>query len=100
MLLLFLVYVLHNLCWAFTFFGFLLPPKYLIYYILFWPFILLHWTTNDNKCILQQIKNKLNGVDEEEPLIDNHSINLIRDSGVTFLWTIAVVRLFMHYDNL
>ena len=96
MLLLFLVYVLHNVCWIFVAFGFLLPPKYLIYYILVWPLILLHWLTNDNQCILIQIKNKMNGVEERDDEIK--SFKMIW--GSTFVWTIAVVRLFMHYDNL
>ena len=38
-------------------FGFLLPNKYLIFHIIFYPLVLLHWYTNKNNCFLTELEN-------------------------------------------
>ena len=48
-------------------FGFFIPDKYLIYYLIIWPAIYIHWLFNDDKCMLTDIENKLN---------DNHYNNV------------------------
>jgi hypothetical protein len=48
-------------------FGFFIPGKYLIYYLIIWPAIYIHWLFNDGKCMLTDIENKLN---------DNHYNNV------------------------
>jgi len=48
-------------------FGFFIPGKYLIYYLIIWPAIYIHWLFNDDRCMLTDIENKLN---------DNHYNNV------------------------
>jgi hypothetical protein len=48
--------LLHYLIVFFFFFGFLLPDKYVSYYLLFVIIIKLHWLTNNNECVLTQLE--------------------------------------------
>jgi hypothetical protein len=42
-------------------FGFILPKQYLLYHLLSFPIIYLHWMTNNNKCILSELEHYLKG---------------------------------------
>jgi hypothetical protein len=106
MLLLFLLYVIHSVIMVFVAFGFLLQPNYLIYYVFAWPIMILHWTTNNNMCILTQLENRLNNLGKEFDktvyefyshllMISPEQVRTIFVYGCTFLWTIAVIRLFI-----
>ena len=55
------LHILHKLIVYFMVFGFLLPKKYLIYHLIVWPLVWLHWKTNNNYCFLTQLESKLNG---------------------------------------
>ena len=52
---------LHRIVSYFMLFGFLLPKKYLIYHLLSFPLIYLHWITNNKNCILSQFEHYLKG---------------------------------------
>ena len=41
-------------------FGVFLPGKYLIYYLILWPAVIIHWSFNDNKCMLTELESQLN----------------------------------------
>jgi hypothetical protein len=56
-----IIYFIHILLICFICLGFLLPKKYLIYYLICWPLMYLDWNMNDHRCILTQIENKLRG---------------------------------------
>ena len=60
MLLLFLLYVIHNTLFVYVAFGFLLPKKYLIYYVFFCPILFVQWKTNGDKCFITEWADKLN----------------------------------------
>ena len=55
------VHVFHRVIVYITIFGFLLPKKYLLYHLLLFPIMLVHWILNDNKCILTELEVKLSG---------------------------------------
>jgi hypothetical protein len=106
MVLLFILYFIHKLIVVILLFGFLLSPNYLIYYILLWPFMLLHWITNDNKCILYELEDRLNNKTIHKTVFENLSehlditleqTNTIVYNGVTFIWAIALIRIMMFY---
>jgi hypothetical protein len=61
----------------FIVFGFLIPKKYLIFHIVFWPLLVIHWKTNNNKCVLTQVEHFLNDTKEtnDEPFILKHVKN-------------------------
>jgi hypothetical protein len=48
----------HYFSTTFLFFGFLLPEKYLGYYLLFVVILRVHWLTNNNSCILTELEEK------------------------------------------
>ena len=55
------IHIFHRILTYFTLFGFLLPRKYLIYHLFFYPSMIIHWMTNNNKCILTELEIKLSG---------------------------------------
>ncbi len=66
------IHFFHKLFVYFIVFGFLLPKKYLIYHLIVWPLVWLHWKTNNNYCFLTQLESKLNG--KESPnVIEAHA---------------------------
>jgi len=104
MLLLFLIYAIHSLLQVFLAFGFLLPKKYLMYYIFCWPTMLLCWKTNNDKCFITEWENKLNNDHSDKTVYETWSIVLHMSpahtewfliGGTTFLWFIAMARYFM-----
>lgn len=50
----------------FMLFGFLLPRKYLVYYIIFWFIIQVHWLSNNGKCVLTELENINGGHSDKE----------------------------------
>lgn len=68
--------------------------------------MILHWSTNNDRCLLTQLENKLSHVETHENVYESYShlLNLsaeqtkrIFNYGCTMLWTIAIVRIFMYY---
>jgi hypothetical protein len=55
-------------------FGFILPHKYLIYYLFLLPGILIHKNLNDNKCMLTEL----------ESLLDNKNLNINNHEEVRY----------------
>ena len=51
-----LVILIHKLVLLYSIVGFLLPKKYLFYFILFWPTIYLHWQINNDCCMLTELE--------------------------------------------
>jgi len=102
MLLLFLLYVIHNALIAYVAFGFLLPKKYLIYYVFFCPILFVQWKTNGDKCFITEWEDKLNNDNNDRTIYENGSKILHMSpkhteyffiSGLTLLWSIAMIRL-------
>ena len=56
-----LVHIFHRIQVYLTVFGFLLPKKLLIFHLLIWPSMIIHWIFNDNKCILTELEVELSG---------------------------------------
>jgi len=108
-----LLVFLHVLILLFIIFGFLLPSKYLIIYVLFWPLIYLHWQLNNNNCYLTELQYKL----ENKPLqvttennypfvkgvlnnigikMNDNNIHKLVIYGITFLWLIGFIRFLLY----
>ncbi len=108
-----LLIFLHVLILFFMIFGFLLPSKYLIIYVLCWPSIYLHWQLNNNNCYLTELQYKL----ENKPLpsskennypfvkgvlnnigikMNDNNIHIFFMYGITSLWFIGFIR-FLFY---
>jgi len=103
MLLLFLLHVIHNLFCVFVAFGFLLPKKYLIYYVFCWPIMLLCWKTNNDTCFLTEWEKQLNRDYTKQSVYEKWSSILHMSPAhvewfficsITLLWLIAMIRLF------
>ena len=70
------ILLLHHYLQLFSNFGWLFNNKYILIYYIFIPFItILHWYTNNNKCILTQIINKL--CNNNEDVYFNDIFNMI-----------------------
>jgi len=39
--------------------GAFLPGKYLIYYLILWPAVIIHWSFNDSNCMLTELESQL-----------------------------------------
>ena len=76
-----LIHIFHRVFTYFTLFGFLLPKKYLIYHLLCFPGILIHWMTNNNKCILTELEIQLSGKSWSE-YESEYSIKLLKSFGI------------------
>ena len=108
-----LLVFLHVFILFFMIFGFLLPSKYLIIYVLFWPLIYLHWQLNNNNCYLTELEYKL----ENKPLpssrehnypfvkgvlnnigikMNDANIHKLVIYGITFLWLIGFIRFLLY----
>ena len=108
-----LLVLLHVLILLFMIFGFLLPSKYLIIYVLCWPSIYLHWQLNNNNCYLTELQYKL----ENKPLqvttennypfvkgvlnnigikMNDNNIHKLVIYGITFLWLIGFIRFLLY----
>jgi hypothetical protein len=55
---------IHYAIVLFFLFGFLLPDKYVWTYILFVIILKIHWMTNNDKCILTELEEKFNPIQE------------------------------------
>lgn len=105
----------HSLIVLFLFWGFLLPKKYLVYHLIAWPIVWLHWQLNNQRCILTEWEFKLRGVHDQEIIkvtendspfmrkfykvilgddksISNETIHNSVVFGFTFSWIISLIR--------
>lgn len=91
-------------------FGFILPKKYLLYYLMILPLVFLNWLIDNNNCFLTKLEYTLRGekqqqsnsfisdtlqylnFDVSEKFVDNH-IHII----FIIPWLIACVRLYKNY---
>lgn len=112
-----LVVFIHTLIVLFLFWGFLLPKKYLIYHLIAWPIVWLHWQLNNQRCILTEWEFKLRGIDDAQIIkvtendspfmrkfykvifgndktISNETIHNSVVFGFTFAWIISLIRKF------
>jgi len=74
-----LIHITHRIIVYITLFGFILPKKYLKYHLFMWPIILLHWLTNNNRCILTELEEKITGKPWKE---SDFSIKISKSLGV------------------
>jgi hypothetical protein len=51
-----LLAIFHKLFVCFMFCGFLVPEKFLFYFIIIWPCVYLHWQFNDGRCVLTELQ--------------------------------------------
>ena len=86
MLLAKLVQIIHILFISVVIFGCLFPPRFLIYHLILWPGLLLHWKLNNNKCFLTEIEKKLRGT-KTTLLQDNWSFskNILNSMGLSIV---------------
>ncbi len=93
----------HHILNMYAQFGFLSNNKYFLYgYIVTPLLVLLHWQTNQNKCILTEDINKKCNIPDNEPFRDIWYLlglknikhyNLIHKSYLIFGWLIALKKL-------
>ena len=72
-ILLLLIHIFHKILVITVMCGFLFPKKYLIYHLISWPLVWLHWELNNNYCFLTQIERRLN--EKINPKIKNKEKN-------------------------
>lgn len=104
-----IVHFIHLLISIFTVVGFLMPDRFLFYYILCWPSIYVHWQFNNQRCILNDIKYYLDdkipppGNKDEYPYIQKQLLNIgIKAQnvhihyfymyGISAFWMIGLLR--------
>jgi hypothetical protein len=113
------IILIHKIIVFFMISGFLIPKKYLFFYVIMWPSVYLSWQLNNNKCILTQIEYYLDNNkfpplvqdDHDYPFIrrmiknispklanqkilTNKQIHYIIVLSLTILWFIGVIRYF------
>ena len=59
-------------------FGFLIPKKYLLFFIILWPSVYLSWQLNNNKCILTEIEYYLDNKKYSPSVTEDHDYPFIR----------------------
>lgn len=59
-------------------FGFLIPKKYLLFFIILWPSVYLSWQLNNNKCILTEIEYYLDNKKFSPSVTEDHDYPFIR----------------------
>lgn len=103
---------IHKLVVYFSFLGFLLPKKYLIYHLFAYPLLRVHWKLNNNRCILTELEYKLKNMnnppiykeDHDYPYMqklfksygfnfDNKQLHDITMNGLLLSWIITSIRL-------
>ena len=101
-----IVYFIHVMLICFVWIGFMLPKKYLIYYLIVLPIMFIYWQLNDNRCIFSQIENKIRGRTTTPNvyqyfsiLLSKHGINVSYKTtktiivyGISICWLIAFFR--------
>ncbi len=68
-----IVHIFHLLLVFSVTFGFLLPNKFLIYHLVSWPLVWLHWNLNNDYCFLTQYERKLKNKISPHNKSDNKS---------------------------
>ena len=71
--------IIHRIIVIFVVIGCTLPKKFLIYHIILFPGLLIHWKTNNNYCILTQIENNLRNKKTTKTVNEDH------DQAVSFM---------------
>jgi hypothetical protein len=113
-----IINIIHKLLVYFMFFGVLLPEKYLLYFVITWPFIYIHWQLNNNRCILTELEYYLDNKpypptidkDHDYPFMksvlgdfgismDDENIHYGVMYGLTILWIIGMIRYFKLYKK-
>ena len=59
-------------------FGFLIPKKYLLVFVVLWPSVYLSWQLNNNKCILTEIEYYLDNKKFSPSVTEDHDYPFIR----------------------
>ena len=110
-----IVVFIHNLIVLFLVIGFLLPKKYLIYFLIAWPLVYLHWKTNNNRCSLTELEywldnkpypadlSNYDGFHFLKKMVDSFNIDerlqyYIGTYGFNLTWLIGVYRYYnLHF---
>ena len=80
-----IIHIFHILITYFAYFGWLFPQQYLIYFILNFPFLCIHWMFNNNRCVISEIEYKLHGVDYPINNISPHTDIFFEEHGILIL---------------
>lgn len=107
---------IHKLLVYFMFFGVFLPERLLIYFLITWPLIYLHWQLNNNRCILTELEYFIDNKPYPPTVDKDHDYPFMRSVladfnikvpdeqihygvlfGLTAIWIVGVVRYFRVY---
>ncbi len=96
--------------------GFMMPERFLFYFILSWPCIYLHWQINENRCILTDLEYYIDG--KTPPQGNNYQFPNIQKKiaefgiklqhmhiyyffmyGLTAFWIIGFIRYMYNRNN-
>lgn len=99
------VLLIHHIINIFAQFGWMCDNKYILYAYLFAPLIvLMHWKTNDNKCVLTQYVNDNCNIDQKVYFRDIwwflgikklKKYDLMHKSYLITVWFIALIKLYL-----
>ena len=77
---------IHKLIVYFMAFGFLLPHGFLLYFLLTWPLVYLHWQFNNNRCVLTELEYYLDDTPYPPTVDKDHNnpfvMKLLNDFGI------------------
>lgn len=72
------IILVHKIIVFLMIFGFLIPKKYLLLFIILWPSVYLSWQLNNNKCILTEIEYYLDNKKFSPSVTEDHDYPFIR----------------------
>jgi hypothetical protein len=72
------IILIHKIIVFFMIFGFLIPKKYLLFFIIMWPSVYLSWQLNNNKCVLTEIEYYIDNNNFPPSITDDHDYPFIR----------------------
>ena len=101
------VLLIHHIINIFAQFGWMCDNKYILYVYLFTPLIvLLHWKTNDNKCVLTHYVNENCDIDQKVYFRDIwwflgiknfKKYDLMHKIYLIIVWVITLIKLYLFY---
>ena len=99
------VLLIHHVINIFAQFGWISNNKYILYAYLFAPLIvLMHWKTNDNKCVLTQYVNGNCNIDQKVYFRDIwwflgfkklKNYDVIHKTYLITVWFVALIKLYL-----
>ena len=88
----FIVRYIHGFIFFALIVGVFVPGKYLIYYLIIWPAIYIHWIFNNDQCMMTDLENKLD---------DNHYNNIEEFRYFSYINFFKLCRKYnIYFDNI